>query len=123
MNDAIEPRKPTILHPISGGLILGADWLLFGGTAATAGAALPLSMAGGFLTGLIGVTAVQHFKAGDGWGPSLLKGFLSGVVVGLPFPIGGTILGGAVLASSGLAEMRQRAARALLERDKGEKRD
>lgn len=121
MNDVTEPRKPTFFHPLSGGLILGADWLLFGGTAATSGAALPLAMAGGFLTGLIGVTALQHFKAGDGWGASLLKGFLSGAVVGLPFPIGGTLVGGAVLASSGLAEMRARAAAALADKARGVK--
>lgn len=108
---------PTLLHLLSGALILGTDWLLFSGTAASGGVALPWTMALGFVIGLVGVTLLQRFKAGDGWGKSLGKGLLSGVVVGLPFPIGGTILGGAVLAMSGLDQVRQRAARALREKN------
>jgi hypothetical protein len=41
---------------------------------------------------------------------------LGGVVVGLPFPICGTLVGGAVLASSGLDQIRDRAARALAQK-------
>lgn len=110
-----ENHSTPFLHPAAGGLILGADWLLFSGTVSSGGFALPVSVVLGFLSGFIGVTCVQRLVGNDGLGRALLKGLLSGVVVGLPFPIGGTLLGGAVLANSGLDQMRRRAARALVE--------
>jgi len=110
---------PTFLHPASGGLILGLDWLLFSGTAASGGLAMPLSVTLGFLFGTMGTAACQRFIAKERWRKALGKGLLAGVVVGVPFPIGGTVLGGAVLASSGLHHYRERAARALLERSRG----
>lgn len=122
MNEA-DAHKTTqsFLHPAAGGLILGSDWLFFSATALTGGFALPAAMVLGFLSNLIGVTCIQRFLVKEGWGRALLKGFLAGVVVGLPFPIGGTVLGGAVLASSGLDQLRRRAARALAEGTAGKK--
>lgn len=111
-------RSP-FLHPATGGLILGLDWLLFSGTAATGAMMLPLAMAIGFFGGTLGATLLQRRLGGDSWGRALLKGLLSGFVVGLPFPIGGTLVGGAVLASSGLDQLRDRAARALIEKTSG----
>lgn len=114
-----ERGSHSFLHPASGGLILGADWLFFSGMVFTGGIGLPVSVGLGFLSGLIGVTCAQRFVAKEGWGKSVAKGLLSGVVVGLPFPIFGTLLGGAVLAMSGLDQMRDRAAAALAETAKG----
>tara|TARA_R110001592_G_scaffold324078_1_gene603571 strand:+ start:265 stop:657 length:393 start_codon:yes stop_codon:yes gene_type:complete len=110
--------SPSFLHPASGGLILGADWLLFSGTAATGGLAMPLTMVLGFLIGSIGTTACQRKFAKESWGKAMGKGLLAGLAVGAPFPIGGTIVGGTVLASSGLHQLRERAAKALLEKTK-----
>lgn len=110
------PRAGSFLHPAAGGLILGLDWLLFSGTLATGGAGLVLAMVLGFTLGGLGTCGVQRFWAGESWGRSMLKGLLGGVVVGLPFPVGGTLVGGAVLASSGLDQLRDRAARALAEK-------
>jgi len=112
-NANTENRFNSFLHPASGGLILGADWLLFSGMVFTGGIALPISVSVGFLSGLIGVTCSQRFLAKESWLKSLAKGLLSGVVVGLPFPIFGTLLGGAVLTVSGLDQMRRRAAETL----------
>ena len=111
-----ETSKSSFLHPASGALILGADWLLFSGTVSTGGLAMPLTVTLGFLVGAIGTTACQRFAGKDGWMKSMGKGFLAGLAVGAPFPIGGTIVGGTVLASSGLSQLRERAAKALLEK-------
>lgn len=109
----------SFLHPAAGALILGSDWLFFSGTVFTGGFGMAVAVMLGFLTGLIGVTALQHRLGRDSWGTALLKGLLSGVVIGLPFPIGGTLVGGAVLASSGLDQLRQRAARTLADTTAG----
>ena len=116
--DEPSDASTSFLHPATGGLILGADWLLFGGTAATGGLAMPLTVTLGFLVGAIGTTASQHFLAKEGWGKAMGKGFLAGLAVGAPFPIGGTVVGGTVLASSGLDQLRQRAAKALADSTK-----
>lgn len=106
----------SFLHPATGALILGLDWLLFSGTLATGGAALMLAVVLGLTLGGIGTCCIQRFWAKERWSRALLKGVLGGMVVGLPFPIGGTLVGGAVLASSGLDQLRDRAAKALAEK-------
>ena len=111
----------SFLHPATGALILGLDWLLFSGTVATGGAALMLAVVLGLTLGSIGTCCIQRFWARERWSRAVLKGMLGGMVVGLPFPIGGTIVGGAVLASSGLDQLRDRATRALA--DKAAERD
>ena len=111
----------SFLHPATGALILGLDWLLFSGTLATGGAGLMLAVVLGLSLGGIGTCCIQRFWAKERWSRAVLKGVLGGMVVGLPFPIGGTIVGGAVLASSGLDQLRDRAAKALA--DKAAERD
>ena len=111
--DRTETPPPSFLHPASGALILGVDWLLFGGMTATGGLAMPVTMMLGFLVGGLGTAASQRILAKEGWAKALGKGFLAGLAVGAPLPIGGTAVGGAVLASSGLNQLRQRAAKAL----------
>lgn len=106
----------SFLHPATGALILGLDWLLFSGEMASGGLALPVAAIAGFTAAALGTCLVQRFWAKEGWGRSLLKGLLGGVVVGIPVPIGGTLVGGAVLASSGLDRLRERAAKALAEK-------
>ena len=106
MSQEIAPAKPepkqTLLHPYSGAAILGLDWLLFSGNVLTAGASTVLTSVGGFFGAGIVVTLIQRRAGGDGWLRSLGKGLLAGVVVGVPFPIIGTFVGGVVLAVSGL---------------------
>jgi len=106
----------SFLHPATGALILGLDWLLFSGTMATGGAGLMLAVVLGLSLGGIGTCCIQRFWAKERWSRAVLKGLLGGIVVGLPFPIGGTLVGGAVLASSGLDQLRDRAAKALAEK-------
>lgn len=95
-------KSSTLLHPASGAAILALDWLFFSGSVVSMGLSTPILIvlgigSGTFLTGLI-----QRRYGGDGWAASALKGLLGGVAVGIPLPIAGTAVGGAILALSGL---------------------
>ncbi|PCJ64697.1 MAG: phosphoribosylaminoimidazole carboxylase [Candidatus Hydrogenedentota bacterium] len=96
----------TPLHMMSGAAILGLDWALFTGNIATGGLATIAVSLGGFIAGSVLVTGVQRFRAGDSWTRSLLKGAVAGAVVGIPMPIAGTALGGAILGWSGLSLLK-----------------
>jgi hypothetical protein len=95
-------RPTTFLHPISGLLILGLDWLFFSGSLLSLGLSTPLSVGLGGGLGTVGTTLFQRTYGADSWPRSIGTGVLAGLVVGLPFPIAGTVAGGAVLALSGL---------------------
>lgn len=112
----LESGGGSFLHPATGGLILGLDWLLFSGTVATGTVALPIAVVLGFTVGGLGTCLIQRHWARERWSRALFKGLLGGIVVGLPFPICGTLVGGAVLATSGLDQIRDRAARALADK-------
>lgn len=114
--DKADPGGSSFLHPATGGLILGLDWLLFSGTVVTGAVALPIAVVLGFTVGGLGTCMIQRYWARERWSRAVSKGLLGGVVVGVPFPICGTLVGGAVLASSGLDQIRDRAARALVEK-------
>ena len=97
------PRRKYWLHPTSGLLVLGVDWILFAPEAATAEVAAILTCPLAFLIVSIGVFWIQRRKNGDSFGAAALKAFLAGVVASIPTSIGGTILGTLVLAASGLS--------------------
>jgi hypothetical protein len=105
---------PSFLHPLTGLLILVADWFFFSG--AMASGLLAHAALFGFIVGFGGATYIQRFISGESWNRALLKGLISGALVGFPVPIGGTIIGGLILAFSGLDQLRQQAARALAEK-------
>lgn len=98
----------TFLHPASGAVILGLDWLLFSGTVVSLGLSTPVLGVLGFVAGTIGTAVIQKMYGGDGSGKSLLKGLLGGIAVGIPMPIAGTAVGGAVIALSGLNRLMKR---------------
>jgi hypothetical protein len=104
-----EPKKTSgwlNLHPATGGLVLALDWLLFSGEALSLGTATPLTATLGGLATALATYRIQSKMAGDLSRPARLKAILAGVVVALPFPVGGTILGTMILASSGLNRLR-----------------
>ncbi len=89
-------------HPASGALILGLDWLLFSGSVLSLGLSTPALAVLGFVLGAAGTGILQGRYGEDGRTKVTLKGLLGGLAVGIPFPIAGTAVGGAILALSGL---------------------
>ncbi|MBB4090107.1 phosphoribosylaminoimidazole carboxylase [Salinibacter ruber] len=90
------------LHPASGALILGLDWLLFSENAVTLGLSTPFVAIIGLVVAGLGIGIVQRRYGGDGMGVAVLKGLLAGITVGIPLPVAGTAVGGGILALSGL---------------------
>jgi hypothetical protein len=54
--------------------------------------------------GLLTTTLVQRFIAKDGWGASIAKGLVMGIIAGVPISVTGTAVGGVLLAWAGLHE-------------------
>jgi hypothetical protein len=61
----------------------------------------------GFVLGSAGVYVIQRRGANDAPWSAILKAVAAGIVVGLPWPVGGTLIGGWVLLSSGLGNARK----------------
>lgn len=95
-------RSRTVLHPASGALILGLDWLLFADTVVTLGLATLPAILVGFVGAGVGTGLLQRRYGGDSWGAAVGKGLLAGGVVGVPLPVVGTVVGGGIIALSGL---------------------
>jgi hypothetical protein len=94
--------------PATGFWILGLDWLLFSKEAATLGLAAPVTAVLGFVAGSVGTYRMQRRYAGDDGPRALFKAILAGVAVGVPFPLAGTLVGGWILANSGLVGLKDR---------------
>jgi hypothetical protein len=92
----------TFYHPASGVVILGIDWLAFGTDLVTDFLALPELCVLSFLISFVLVFAIQLKWTKDALPAAIGKAFLGAFLVGLPFPITGTLLGAAILALSGL---------------------
>jgi hypothetical protein len=103
----LRPRKRRFLLPICGALILGLDWVLFSSNLLVAGLATPVIAVIGFALGSLGTFLLQSRFAADPWWKAALKALFAGVVVGAPWPIGGTLIGGWVLLFSGLGEAKE----------------
>lgn len=101
-----DPPSSTFLHPASGLLILGLDWVLFSGSVLSFGLSAPALGVLGLVLGTVGTGWLQATYGRDSRLKSLLKGLLGGLIVGVPLPIAGTAVGGAVLALSGLNQLR-----------------
>jgi hypothetical protein len=76
--------------------------------ALSAGLATPIVVVLGFVLGSIGTFLLQRRFADDPPWKALLKAVPAGVAVGLPWPIGGTLIGGWILISSGLRNVRKK---------------
>lgn len=107
------------LHPLSGGVILLLDWLLFGSNAVSGFIAAGMTSLVGFVLAGAAVAVIQRKLEGDSLAKALVKALLAAVIVAVPLPIGGTVVGSIVLAISGLGFLRKPKlgdARQLLER-------
>lgn len=101
------PKQKRFLLPATGLWILLLDWLLFSANVLSAWLATPVVVVLGFVLGGVGAFLAQKRAANDKPWSALFKAFLAGVVVGVPWPLGGTLVGGWVLMSSGLADARK----------------
>ncbi len=101
------PKRRRFLLPATGVWILALDWLLFSTNALSAWLATPVAMVVGFVLGSAGTYLLQGRGAKDVAWIAFGKALLAGVVVGLPWPLGGTLIGGWVLLSSGLGDVRR----------------
>jgi hypothetical protein len=89
-------------HPLSGVVILGVDWLAFGLDLFSGFAAIAVASLLAFLVTFYSVLTIQRRLNGDDPGAALLKALIGGLAAGMPFPVTGTILGGFIIALSGL---------------------
>jgi hypothetical protein len=74
----------------------------------TLGLSTPVTALVGFLAGALGTYNVQRRYAGDHGPRAGWKALLAGLVVGVPFPLAGTMVGAWIIARSGLAELKGR---------------
>jgi hypothetical protein len=102
-----KPKRRRFVVPATGAWILALDWLLFSTNALSAFAATPIVMVVGFVLGGAGAYVIQRRGANDAPWEAVLKAALSGIAVGLPWPVAGTVLGGWVLLSSGLGDAKK----------------
>jgi hypothetical protein len=101
------PRERRFLLPATGVWILALDWLLFASNILSAWLATPAVMVVGFMLGSAGTFIVQKRAGKDAAWVAALKAIVAGIVVGVPWAIGGTLVGGWILFSSGLADVRR----------------
>ena len=106
-----EPKESQWLLPVTGAWILGLDWLLFAENTLSLYLATPILVVAGFVGGALGTHYFQTRYGGDRGTAAWIKALLAGVVVGLPFPLAGTFVGGWILFNSGLHTVRDRLSR------------
>ena len=106
-------QSSTFLHPVSGTLILGLDWLLFSENALTLGLSTVLVTIVGFSVAGLGTGVIQRRYGEDSAGTAVLKGLLAGMTVGIPLPVAGTAVGGGILALSGLNTLGSSSSKAI----------
>lgn len=94
--------------PATGLLVMGLDWFLFSEEAATFGLAIPMTSVVGFLAGSIGAYHLQRKYGLDTKSAALVKSVLAGVLVGLPFPLAGTLAGAWIMTTSGIIGLKDR---------------
>ncbi len=104
MNNQIEPHQgfpDAPVHPLAALATLLLD-NVFGAVELVDPLLLLLtSMSVGTICAVT-VSLVQHYISKDEWGSAIAKGLVMGVIAGVPFQVGGTAVGGILLAWGGL---------------------
>ena len=110
MSDSVEEIKKhnSDLHGYSGALLVVVDNALWGANIVTFGlATLLVSLLAFVFTGF-GVFLVQKFLSEDRTGVALAKGFVTGVMAGVPTGVVGTVGGIYILSKAGIRAIRSR---------------
>ena len=94
------------LHSYSGALLIVVDNALWGANMLTWGLATPLVCLLAFVFVGAGVFLVQKYLAEDSAGVSITKGFVVGVMAGVPTGVVGTIGGVYILGKAGIRAIR-----------------
>ena len=97
-----EEASKTFFHPLSGVVILGLDWLAFGGDLATDFFGTPFIAIATFAVTFAAVHYIQTRWHGDPPRMARMKALFGALAAGIPLPITGTIFGTAILLLSGL---------------------
>lgn len=106
-NHVTETDKPNSnLHSFSGVLLITVDNALWGANLVTLGFATPIVSLLAFLFTGTGVFLVQVFMAEDSVGVAITKGFVVGVMAGVPTSIVGTLGGIYILGKAGIRALR-----------------
>jgi hypothetical protein len=103
MTNAIEPRRsipPPPIHPLAALTTIVLD-NVFGWIELVDPLALALTSVSVGVVGFLTTTFVQRYLAKDGWGASVAKGLVMGVIAGVPYQVTGTAIGIPLLAWAG----------------------
>ena len=103
MTNAIEPRRPippAPIHPLAALTTIVLD-NVFGWIELVSPLALALTSVSVGLVGFLTTMFVQRYLAKDGWGASVAKGLVMGVLAGVPYQVTGTAIGIPLLAWAG----------------------
>ncbi|MBI3566431.1 MAG: hypothetical protein HY079_14650 [Elusimicrobia bacterium] len=95
-------ERRTFYHPASGLAILGLDWLFFGLEWELGPVTEVLACLAAFAVCFFVVRRIQVRWHGDAPRVAAAKAAFGGLAAGVPFPIGGTLVGGLILLLSGL---------------------
>jgi hypothetical protein len=104
--EIVEPRR-SFFHPASGVVILGLDWLAFGGDLVTGFIDALVIGVVVFAVTYVAVEWIQRRWHGDPPRKARLKALLGALAAGIPLPITGTLLGTVILFLSGLQTFRR----------------
>lgn len=98
----LEPGRRAFFERASGAAILTIDWLCFGLEWKLGLLSMAVMSVVAFMATYVVVWKVQTSLGGDDARRAHGKAFLGALAAAVPFPIAGTVVGGLILALSGL---------------------
>ena len=104
--DAKNTKEPNSdLHAFSGVLLIVVDGAFWTANVASIGLATLFTCLGAFLFTGTGVFLVQKYMSEEETGPALAKGFVVGVLAGVPTPIVGGLAGTYMIGKAGVKKL------------------
>jgi hypothetical protein len=101
--DPRRPIPPASVHPLAALATIVLD-NVFGVIELVDPLTIILTSISVGVLGAVTTTLVQRYLAKDGWGASVAKGLVMGIIAGVPFQVTGTAVGIPLLAWAGLHE-------------------